>query len=66
MSASIARSRAEIFDFARFSDLAAVQRAFDAWRELYNFERPHAALDLDVPAVAIVPVRAPCPSTFQR
>ncbi|WP_457814126.1 IS481-like element ISRm20 family transposase [Sinorhizobium meliloti] len=42
--------KAEVFAFDRFRDLAAVQRAFDAWRELYNFERPHGALDHDVPA----------------
>lgn len=53
--------KAEIFDFARFSDLAAVQRAFDAWRELYNFERPHAALDLDVPARRYRPSSRPMP-----
>lgn len=28
--------KAEVFDFSRFSDLPAVQRPFDAWRELYN------------------------------
>jgi putative transposase len=42
--------KAEVFAFDRFRDIAAVQRAFDAWRELYNFERPHGALDHDVPA----------------
>jgi hypothetical protein len=27
-----------------------VQRAFDRWRCIYNFDRPHQALDLEVPA----------------
>jgi hypothetical protein len=27
-----------------------LQRAFDAWRIVYNFERPHEALAMDVPA----------------
>jgi transposase InsO family protein len=40
----------EVFALRRFRDLAEVQRAFDRWREVYNFERPHEALDLDVPA----------------
>jgi putative transposase len=31
-------------------DLAEAQRAFDAWRLIYNLERPHQALDQDVPA----------------
>ena len=31
-------------------NLAHAQKTFDAWRRVYNHERPHAALDLDVPA----------------
>ena len=27
-----------------------MQRAFDVWREVYNFQRPHEALQLQVPA----------------
>jgi len=41
---------AEVFALKRFRDLAQVQRAFDQWREVYNFERPHEALDQEVPA----------------
>lgn len=33
-----------------FSTIAEVQKAFDAWREIYNHERPHEALALEVPA----------------
>lgn len=40
----------EVFALRRFRDLAGVQRAFDRWREVYNFERPHEALGQDVPA----------------
>ena len=40
----------EVFAFRRFRDLAEVQRAFDQWREVYNFERPHQALEQEVPA----------------
>jgi len=40
----------EVFAFKRFGEFAEVQRAFDAWREVYNFERPHEALGLNVPA----------------
>ena len=32
------------------ADLEEAQREFDVFRECYNHERPHAALDLDVPA----------------
>ena len=42
--------KAEVFALRRFRDLAEVQRAFDDWRTVYNCERPHAALDQEVPA----------------
>jgi len=42
--------KAEVFALRRFRDLAEVQRALDAWRDVYNHERPHQALDQDVPA----------------
>jgi transposase InsO family protein len=42
--------KAEVLALQRFRDLAEVQRAFDAWRSVYNLERPHVALDLAVPA----------------
>lgn len=42
--------KAEVFALRRFRDLAEVQRAFDEWRTVYNFERPHAALGQEVPA----------------
>src|SRR2546430_10777954 len=41
---------AEVLALRRFRDLAETQRAFDAWREVYNFERPHEALGQQVPA----------------
>lgn len=41
---------AEVLALRRFRDLAEVQRAFDAWRPIYNLERPHEALDQEVPA----------------
>lgn len=33
-----------------FSTIAEVQKALDRWREIYNHERPHEALGLEVPA----------------
>lgn len=42
--------QAEVFALRRLRDLAEAQRAFDAWREVYNFERPHEALADGVPA----------------
>ncbi len=40
----------EVFALRRFRDIGDVQRALDAWREVYNFERPHEALGQGVPA----------------
>lgn len=40
----------ELFAFRRFYDVAELQRAFEEWREVYNFERPHEALGQEVPA----------------
>jgi transposase InsO family protein len=36
-------------------DLPAAQRAFDDWREVYNFERPHEALEGHTPATRYRP-----------
>jgi len=33
-----------------FPDLDSVQRHFDRWRPVYNFERPHEALNMQTPA----------------
>jgi transposase InsO family protein len=40
----------EVLDRKSFADLGACQTAFDRWRGIYNFERPHEALDLDTPS----------------
>ena len=42
--------KAEVFALRRFRTLAETQFAFDAWRAVYNLERPHEALGQDVPA----------------
>jgi transposase InsO family protein len=40
----------EVLQARRFADLVHCQRAFDAWRVIYNEQRPHEALGLAVPA----------------
>ena len=40
----------EVLQGSSFTDLAHCQRAFDLWRDIYNLERPHDALDLATPA----------------
>jgi transposase InsO family protein len=42
--------KAEVFALNRFNDFRQVQRAFDRWRDVYNFERPHEALGQKTPA----------------
>jgi len=42
--------KAEVLQGAHFRDVASCQPRFDAWRDVYNFERPHEALALAVPA----------------
>jgi transposase InsO family protein len=42
--------KAEVFAFERFRNLPAVQCALNRWRTIYNLDRPHEALDQDVPA----------------
>ena len=41
---------AEVFAARRLRDFAEAQHTFDAWRTVYNLDRPHEALDLEVPA----------------
>ena len=42
--------KAEVLREERFADLAHCQLRFDAWREVYNHQRPHEALGMEVPA----------------
>ena len=45
-------------------DLADCQRRFDAWRHVYNAERPHQALDLAVPLDRYRPSQRSFPETL--
>lgn len=40
----------EVIQQRWFRDLAQCQRHFDRWRDIYNLERPHEALNMQVPA----------------
>ena len=42
--------QAEVIRYYSFVDIQACQRRFDPWREVYNLERPHEALDMETPA----------------
>jgi transposase InsO family protein len=58
--------KAEVFALRHFNDLAQVQRAFDAWREVYNFERPHEAIGMAVPAQRYRPSLRPFPAKLPK
>ena len=48
-----------------FADLADCQRRFDAWRQVYNAERPHDALGLATPVARYRPSRRAFPATIE-
>jgi len=58
--------RDEVFAFATFHSLAQVQRALDLWRDVYNFERPHQAIGLAVPAERYKPSLRPFPAKLPK
>ena len=42
--------KAEVLQERQFSDLSSCQEAFDVWRPIYNTQRPHEALKMQVPS----------------
>ena len=55
---------AEVLQGRSFTDLAHCQKAFDHWRDIYNLERPHEALDLLTPASKYEVSDRPFPETL--
>lgn len=47
--------KCELLQDGRFDDLDHSQRQFDPWRHMYNHERPHDTLELNVPASRYTP-----------
>jgi transposase InsO family protein len=47
--------KSEVLDGRVFESLAQAQKAFDAWRHIYNTKRPHEALGLATPATRYRP-----------
>jgi transposase InsO family protein len=41
--------KTEVLKGRFFPDYGTLQQAFDSWRTVYNYERPHEALDYDTP-----------------
>ena len=42
--------KSEVLQHRFFKDLDECQRAFDEWRYVYNYKRPHQAIEMSVPA----------------
>lgn len=55
---------AEVLAPQPLRDVPHAQRVFDAWRQVYNHERPHEALQLAVPASRYHPSPRPFPETL--
>jgi hypothetical protein len=49
-----------------FDDLAACQRKFDEFRDLYNLERPHDSLGLATPVTRYQPSQRPYPEVLPQ
>lgn len=41
--------KAEVLAFKTLRDFVEAQRSFDEWRSIYNLERPHQAIEMEVP-----------------
>lgn len=54
----------ELLRGRHFSDLQQAQAAFNAWRHVYNHERPHEALGMSTPATRYQPSRIAYPQTL--
>lgn len=48
-----------------WATLESLQNAYDDWRSVYNHERPHDSLELDVPADRYQPSPRPFPETIE-
>ena len=51
--------KAEVLQGLPWADLDKAQRAFDHWRQLYNGQRPHQALGMQVPQTRYQPSPRP-------
>ncbi len=56
--------KAEVLQGRRFRNLDDCQKAFAGWRQVYNLERPHEALDMAVPASRYRPSERAYPASL--
>jgi transposase InsO family protein len=58
--------KAEALAMRPLRSMAAARRALDEWREVYNFERPHEALEMRTPAQLYRPSPRPFPEQIPQ
>jgi len=56
--------KAEVLQGRSFRDSLDVQRHFDPWRDVYNLQRPHEALNMATPASRYQSSRRPFPESL--
>ncbi|MEJ2353689.1 MAG: IS481 family transposase [Anaerolineales bacterium] len=56
--------KAEILKTQSFADFEGCQSAFDTWREVYNQQRPHEALEMETPSTRYQPSVRPFPESL--
>jgi len=56
--------KAEVLNGRSFEHLAHAQSAFDRWRDVYNYERPHEALQLHTPITRYRASQRPFPESL--
>jgi transposase InsO family protein len=54
---------AEVVNGRLFDDIADAQKAFDAWRPIYNDKRPHEGIGMEVPSSRYRPSRRSMPKS---
>ena len=55
----------ELLDHTQIADIEDAQRKFNAYRDFYNNERPHCALNMDVPAKHYTPSERKYPERIE-
>lgn len=56
--------KAEVLNYTSFRDWHHCETKFDQWRNIYNLERPHEALDMKTPASRYEPSARSFPETL--
>jgi transposase InsO family protein len=58
--------KAEVLQDRRFGSLEECQEAFDKWRYVYNHERPHQGIEMEVPAKRFKPSKLDFPEELPQ